>query len=86
MNLLPRKTVFTVWQLIGEEKGLHLKQEIGSCVYLSIDEGIVHTIAEGHDFFSLAWSKDSKEFIFDLGPVLSKTHLTMFWLCELAKP
>ena len=54
--------------------------------YLSIDEGIVHTIAEGAYFFSLAWSKDSKRIYFGFSPSSKQSSSDRIGYVELAKP
>ncbi len=58
----------------------------GELCYLSLSDGIVHTIAKGAHFFTPAWSKDSKRVYFGFSPRSKQSSSDRIGYVELATP
>ena len=58
----------------------------GELCYLSMNEGVVHTIAKGAHFFSPAWSEDSKRIYFGFSPNSKQSSSDRIGYVDLAKP
>lgn len=92
VNVIVTKKDRVYWMSIDREgkiafaTGDILLDNPGELSYLSINEGIVHTIAKGAHFFSPAWSWDSKRIYFGFSPSSKQSPYDRIAYVELSSP